>query len=53
MRLRVAYCIAEALDYCNTNGFASYNNLSAYKVLFDEVYIRQTSSCIYMPSRVV
>jgi len=37
IRLRVAYFVAEALDYCNTAGFASYNNLSAYKVLFDEV----------------
>ncbi|KAL9299696.1 putative inactive receptor-like kinase BSK12 RLK-Pelle-RLCK-XII-1 family [Arabidopsis thaliana] len=36
IRLRVAYFVAEALDYCNTAGFASYNNLSAYKVLFDE-----------------
>ncbi|XP_010490365.1 PREDICTED: probable inactive receptor-like kinase SSP [Camelina sativa] len=35
-RLRVAYGVAEALCYCNTAGFASYNNLSAYKVLFDE-----------------
>ncbi|CAH8262653.1 unnamed protein product [Arabidopsis lyrata] len=35
-RLRVAYCVAESLDYCNTSGFASYSNLSAYKVLFDE-----------------
>ncbi|EOA33063.1 hypothetical protein CARUB_v10016396mg [Capsella rubella] len=36
MRLRIACGIAEALDYCNTAGFAFYNNLSAYKVLFDE-----------------
>ncbi|CAH2051490.1 unnamed protein product [Thlaspi arvense] len=36
MRLRVAYCVAEALDYCSSAGFASYNNLSAYTVLFDE-----------------
>ncbi|XP_019086651.1 PREDICTED: probable inactive receptor-like kinase SSP [Camelina sativa] len=43
-RLRVAYGVAEALCYCNTAGFASYNNLSAYKVLFDEVYIRQINS---------
>ncbi|ESQ50804.1 hypothetical protein EUTSA_v10022678mg [Eutrema salsugineum] len=35
-RMRVAYCIAEALDYCISEGFASYNNLSAYTVLFDE-----------------
>ncbi|KAG7579447.1 Serine-threonine/tyrosine-protein kinase catalytic domain [Arabidopsis thaliana x Arabidopsis arenosa] len=36
MRLRVGYCIAEALEYCNSAGFASYNNLSAYSVLFDK-----------------
>ncbi|XP_010423402.1 PREDICTED: probable inactive receptor-like kinase SSP [Camelina sativa] len=36
MRLRVAYHIAEALDYCNTAGFVSYSNLSAYTVLFDK-----------------
>ncbi|XP_010468681.1 PREDICTED: probable inactive receptor-like kinase SSP [Camelina sativa] len=34
MRLRVAYHIAEALEYCNSEGFASYSNLSAYSVLF-------------------
>ncbi|KAF8093441.1 hypothetical protein N665_0383s0069 [Sinapis alba] len=36
MRLKVAYSIAEALDYCSSAGFASYNNLSAYSILFDE-----------------
>ncbi|EOA30865.1 hypothetical protein CARUB_v10014007mg [Capsella rubella] len=36
MRLRVAYHIAEALDYCNSAGFVSYSNLSAYSVLFDK-----------------
>ncbi|XP_010474215.1 PREDICTED: probable inactive receptor-like kinase SSP [Camelina sativa] len=36
VRLRIAYQIAEALDHCSTEGFASYNNLSAYTVLFDE-----------------
>ncbi|XP_010490349.1 PREDICTED: probable inactive receptor-like kinase SSP [Camelina sativa] len=36
MRLRVAYHIAEALDYCNTAGFDLYSNLSAYTVLFDK-----------------
>ncbi|XP_019100959.1 PREDICTED: probable inactive receptor-like kinase SSP [Camelina sativa] len=36
VRLRIAYQIAEALDHCSTEGFASYNNLSACTVLFDE-----------------
>ncbi|XP_010468695.2 PREDICTED: probable inactive receptor-like kinase SSP [Camelina sativa] len=35
MRLRVAYHIAEALDYCSTLGFAKYSNLSASTILFD------------------
>lgn len=38
-RLEVAFSIAEALDYCSSAGFASYNNLDAYSILFDEVYI--------------
>ncbi|CAE5985963.1 unnamed protein product [Arabidopsis arenosa] len=36
MRLRVAYHIAEALDYCNSKRFDEYHNLSAYTVLFDK-----------------
>ncbi|XP_023641946.1 probable inactive receptor-like kinase SSP [Capsella rubella] len=40
MRLRVAYHIAEALEYCNSAGLAKYDNLrdglSAYTVLFDK-----------------
>ena len=36
MRLRVAFGVAQALDYCGGEGFTSYNNLSAYSVLFDE-----------------
>ncbi|KAL0694253.1 hypothetical protein Bca4012_061433 [Brassica carinata] len=36
MRLKGAYSIAGALDYCSGAGFASYNNLSAYSILFDE-----------------
>ncbi|KAJ4876862.1 putative inactive receptor-like kinase SSP [Raphanus sativus] len=35
-RLEVAFSIAEALDYCSSAGFASYNNLDAYSILFDE-----------------
>ncbi|KFK40102.1 hypothetical protein AALP_AA3G330900, partial [Arabis alpina] len=35
MRLRVAYCIAEAVEYLS-NAKASYKNLSAYSILFDK-----------------
>lgn len=37
MRLRVAYYIAEALDYCNIEGLPLYHDLNAYRVLFNEV----------------
>ncbi|KAF8410327.1 hypothetical protein HHK36_002854 [Tetracentron sinense] len=37
MRLRVAHYIAEALDYCSTEGRPLYHDLNAYRVLFDEV----------------
>ena len=37
MRLRVGYYIAEALDYCSTEGLPLYHDLNAYRVLFDEV----------------
>ncbi|XP_010548144.1 PREDICTED: probable serine/threonine-protein kinase At4g35230 [Tarenaya hassleriana] len=36
MRLRVAYYIAEALDYCSSEGHPLYHDLNAYRVLFDE-----------------
>ncbi|KAG2692907.1 hypothetical protein I3760_08G074200 [Carya illinoinensis] len=36
MRLRVALYIAEALDYCSTEGCPLYHDLNAYRVLFDE-----------------
>ncbi|CAK9153914.1 unnamed protein product [Ilex paraguariensis] len=36
MRLRVASYIAEALDYCSTEGRPLYHDLNAYRVLFDE-----------------
>ncbi|GFY95826.1 BR-signaling kinase 1 [Actinidia rufa] len=36
MRLRVALYIAEALDYCGTEGRPLYHDLNAYRVLFDE-----------------
>ncbi|XP_068331212.1 serine/threonine-protein kinase BSK1-like isoform X2 [Pyrus communis] len=35
MRLRVALYIAEALDYCSTEGRPLYHDLNAYRVLFD------------------
>lgn len=38
MRLRVALYIAEALDYCSTEGRPLYHDLNAYRVLFDEVF---------------
>jgi hypothetical protein len=37
MRLRAAYYIAEALEYCSTEGRPLYHDLNAYRVLFDEV----------------
>ncbi|KAK4477263.1 hypothetical protein RD792_016477 [Penstemon davidsonii] len=36
MRLRVALYIAEALDYCSSEGHPLYHDLNAYRVLFDE-----------------
>ncbi|MBA0619931.1 hypothetical protein Godav_005718 [Gossypium davidsonii] len=36
MRLRVAFCIAEALDYCSSEGHPLYHDLNAYRVIFDE-----------------
>ncbi|KAA3490238.1 putative serine/threonine-protein kinase isoform X1 [Gossypium australe] len=38
MRLRVALFIAEALDYCGSEGRPLYHDLNAYRVLFDEVW---------------
>ena len=37
MRLRVVLHLAEALEYCTSNGRALYHDLNAYRVLFDEV----------------
>ena len=37
MRLRVALSIAEALNYCSSEGRPLYHDLNAYRVLFDEV----------------
>ncbi|XP_073001427.1 serine/threonine-protein kinase BSK1-2-like [Typha latifolia] len=36
MRLRVAYHIAEALEYCSNEGRPLYHDLNAYRVLFDK-----------------
>lgn len=36
MRLRVALYIAEALDYCSSEGRPLYHDLNAYRVLFEE-----------------
>jgi len=36
MRLRVAYYIADALEYCSTQGRPLYHDLNAYRILFDE-----------------
>ena len=38
MRLRVALYIAEAFDYCSSEGHPLYHDLNAYRVLFDEVF---------------
>lgn len=37
MRLRVVLHLAEALEYCTSNGRGLYHDLNAYRVLFDEV----------------
>ncbi|XP_076949211.1 serine/threonine-protein kinase BSK2-like isoform X2 [Bidens hawaiensis] len=36
MRVRVAYHIAQALEYCNSENRKIYHDLNAYRVLFDE-----------------
>ncbi|GAB2267539.1 Serine/threonine-protein kinase bsk1 [Dionaea muscipula] len=36
MRLRVALYIAEALEYCSSEGRLLYHDLNAYRVVFDE-----------------
>jgi hypothetical protein len=47
MRLRVALYIAEALDYCSTEGRPLYHDLNAYRVLFDEVLPSQIHFYFY------
>lgn len=36
MRLRVAFYLAQALEYCSSRGRALYHDLNAYRVLFDQ-----------------
>ncbi|KAL1326566.1 hypothetical protein HN51_036682 [Arachis hypogaea] len=38
MRLRVAFHLAQALEYCTSRGRALYHDLNAYRVLFDDEY---------------
>lgn len=39
MRLRVALHLAQALEYCTSEGRDLYHDLNAYRVLFDDVSI--------------
>lgn len=43
MRLRVAFYLAQALDYCSSKGRALYHDLNAYRILFDQVNIDSTA----------
>ncbi|KAL2898838.1 Serine/threonine-protein kinase BSK5 [Bienertia sinuspersici] len=36
MRLRVALCLAQALEYCSSRGRSLYHDLNAYRILFDQ-----------------
>ncbi|KAL2337882.1 hypothetical protein Fmac_012328 [Flemingia macrophylla] len=36
MRLRVAFYLAQALEYCTSKGRGLYHDLNAYRVLFDQ-----------------
>ncbi|XP_047316451.1 serine/threonine-protein kinase BSK5-like [Impatiens glandulifera] len=36
MRLRVAFYLAQALEYCSSKGRALYHDLNAYRILFDQ-----------------
>ncbi|RDX76392.1 putative serine/threonine-protein kinase, partial [Mucuna pruriens] len=38
MRMRVALCLAQALEYCTSKGRALYHDLNAYRVLYDDDY---------------
>lgn len=43
MRLRVAFYLAQALDYCSSKGRALYHDLNAYRILFDQVKFDSTA----------
>ncbi|KAG4403422.1 hypothetical protein GLYMA_01G107901v4 [Glycine max] len=36
MRLRVAFYLAQALEYCTSKGRGLYHDLNAYRILFDQ-----------------
>ncbi|XP_019228168.1 PREDICTED: probable serine/threonine-protein kinase At5g41260 [Nicotiana attenuata] len=36
MRLRVAFYLSQALEYCSSKGRALYHDLNAYRILFDQ-----------------
>ncbi|XP_060176791.1 serine/threonine-protein kinase BSK5-like [Lycium barbarum] len=36
MRLRVAFYLAQAIEYCSSKGRAIYHDLNAYRILFDK-----------------
>ncbi|KAK9755683.1 hypothetical protein RND81_01G043100 [Saponaria officinalis] len=36
MRLRVALCLAQALEYCSSKERSLYHDLNAYRILFDQ-----------------
>ena len=50
MRLRVALCLAQALEYCCDKGRALYHDLNAYRVLFDKVNFSFTDSLLILLS---
>ncbi|GAA0161481.1 non-receptor serine/threonine protein kinase [Lithospermum erythrorhizon] len=37
MRMRVAFHLVQALEYCSSKGRALYHDLNAYRVLFDQI----------------
>ncbi|KAK1412838.1 hypothetical protein QVD17_34375 [Tagetes erecta] len=51
MRIRVALYLAQALDYCSSEGQSLYHDLNAYKVLFDQECNPRLSSFGLMKSR--
>ncbi|KAK9067182.1 hypothetical protein SSX86_014507 [Deinandra increscens subsp. villosa] len=53
MRLRVALYLAQALDYCSSEGWSLYHDLNAYTVLFDQDCNPRLSSFVLTKSRLV